>query len=398
MSSTQTSQLQFPDSVRRNLAALYRKRRRLWLAGTDTWPISINLRPPSEQQARAQLETVTNWINAWREWKGGGEVIWCERHWRVLGTQRLPERVIFTDPSQVTSCIGQETTWRRASARFSRLRERWPVLSDQLSRLTDVLETYDDDDMGRLEALISWVEKNPQSSLYPRQLPIAGLDSKWFERHRTVVARLIAPLSGDASAHASIESLCGLLAPPQRLRMRLLDPTLRASFAGVADITAPIDELASSRLQVAAVFIVENLQTGLSFADLPGSVVLMAKGYGIQAVARFPWLMSAACFYWGDIDTHGFAILSGLRAHVPHVHSLLMDETTLHSHASLWIQEPKQHSADILPFLTPEEHAVYDGLKQQRWGQDVRFEQERIAWQYAWDICRKTLSHCAGST
>jgi hypothetical protein len=32
--------------------------------------------------------------------------------------------------------------------------------------------------------------------------------------------------------------------------------------------------------------------------------------------------------YWGDLDTHGFAILDELRAHCPHAESLLMNRAT----------------------------------------------------------------------
>lgn len=321
--------------------------------------------------------------------EGAGEVSWCDRQWRVLGAQRLPERVAFADPDQVARCVGQEATWRRAKSRMCRFTERWPGLANQIAALSDVLERYTDADVDRLEALISWVERNPQSGLYPRQLPIPGLDSKWFETYSSAIAMLVAALRGDTSTSANCESLLGLSTRPERLRMRLLDPALRESFGGLTDIASPIEQLASLWLNAATVFIVENLQTGLSFGDLPGSVVLMAKGYGIQAVHRFPWLMSAECYYWGDIDTHGFAILNRLRTHVSHVRSLMMDECTLHRHAGLWGVEPKQHPAERLSCLTAEEHAVYDGLKQQLWGHNIRMEQEWVDWQYAWDICNR---------
>ncbi|HEY9871203.1 MAG TPA: Wadjet anti-phage system protein JetD domain-containing protein [Candidatus Obscuribacterales bacterium] len=395
MPSTQKSQWLFPDAVRKQLAELYKRRKRLWLAGGDDWPISINLRPPSEEQARQQLETLRNWIGAWKEWKGSAEVSWRERQWRILGTQRLPERIAFANPDQIARCIGQDATWQRAKNRLCRFTERWPALGNKMVALSDVLEGYADADVDRLEALISWVENNPQSHLYPRQLPIPGLDSKWFERHSGAIAILVSALRGDTGAYPNVESLCGLLTPPERLRMRLLDPALRQAFAGLGDIASPIEQLASLRLNIAIVFIVENLQTGLSFGDLPGSVVLMAKGYGIQAVHRFAWLVSAQCYYWGDIDTHGFAILNGLRMHVPHVRSLMMDEHTLHRHAGLWGDEPRQHPAERLSCLTPEEHAVYDGLKQQRWGPNVRMEQERVDWHYAWGVCQQVAMSSA---
>jgi hypothetical protein len=44
-------------------------------------------------------------------------------------------------------------------------------------------------------------------------------------------------------------------------------------------------------------------------------------------------IVGSSVVYWGDIDSHGLAILSGVRATVPHVRSVLMDLDTLRVHA-----------------------------------------------------------------
>jgi hypothetical protein len=88
----------------------------------------------------------------------------------------------------------------------------------------------------------------------------------------------------------------------------------------------------------------------------------------------------------GDLDTHGLAILSRARLKLPHLESALMDEHTLLRHRDLWVSENPQYAVPELPLLTPAEQSLYCGLKQQRWGVNVRLEQERIAWNYAWDV------------
>jgi hypothetical protein len=87
----------------------------------------------------------------------------------------------------------------------------------------------------------------------------------------------------------------------------------------------------------------------------------------------------------GDLDIHGFAILSRARQQLPHLQSVLMDEATLLGHRDLWVSEQEQYAAPELPLLTGAELSVYRGLKQQQWGRNVRLEQERIPWSYAWD-------------
>lgn len=85
--------------------------------------------------------------------------------------------------------------------------------------------------------------------------------------------------------------------------------------------------------------------------------------------------------YWGDIDTHGFAILDQLRARFPSARSLLMDRETMLRHKALRGKEDRPTSRD-LPRLRPREAALYDDLRFNRLGSDVRLEQERIGFRW----------------
>jgi hypothetical protein len=173
---------------------------------------------------------------------------------------------------------------------------------------------------------------------------------------------------------------CGLRQAPFTVRIRILDPALRCHVGGLSDIAAPLEDLRTLTLPAQKVVIVENLQTGLAFEERPGSVVIMGLGYGVTALSGIPWIAAADCLYWGDIDTHGFAILNRARSCLRSVNSILMDESTLLRYRDLWVTEKDQYSAPDLPLLTDSERQVYRGLKEQRWGTNVRLEQERIAW------------------
>jgi hypothetical protein len=97
------------------------------------------------------------------------------------------------------------------------------------------------------------------------------------------------------------------------------------------------------------------------------------------------WLRRCTVHYWGDIDTHGFAILDQLRRNFPHVNSLLMDRATLLTHRKQWGNEPKQTTND-LPYLDLEERNLYNDLRDNRIGICVRLEQEKIG--YGWILDR----------
>jgi len=146
-----------------------------------------------------------------------------------------------------------------------------------------------------------------------------------------------------------------------------------------------MEQVSGLDLSVTRVFIVENLQTGLAFNELSGAIVIMRLGYAVDVLGQLPWLVNKQCFYWGDLDTHGLAILSRARGYLPELKSVMMDEHTLFSHQSLWGEEKDPHPAMKLPNLSDSEQLLYERLKQNRIGQNVRLEQERINWDFAWN-------------
>jgi hypothetical protein len=125
----------------------------------------------------------------------------------------------------------------------------------------------------------------------------------------------------------------------------------------------------------------ENEINFLSFPPAPGSMVIFAAGYGFESIAIAEWLRRCDVRYWGDIDTHGFAILDQLRSLLPDVRSFLMDRQTLLVHRVHWGAEPEPERKD-LHRLTTDERLLFDDLRDNRLGKCVRLEQERI--KYGW--------------
>ncbi|MFN3429220.1 MAG: Wadjet anti-phage system protein JetD domain-containing protein [Candidatus Sericytochromatia bacterium] len=109
------------------------------------------------------------------------------------------------------------------------------------------------------------------------------------------------------------------------------------------------------------------------------SMVIFGLGYGVKALEEVDWLKGKAITYWGDIDSHGFAILAQLRSVLPQTQSMLMDRETLLRHRTLWGQEPGDRRATTVPGgLTPPESALMRDLLANALGERVRLEQERV--------------------
>jgi len=128
--------------------------------------------------------------------------------------------------------------------------------------------------------------------------------------------------------------------------------------------------------------VVENEITYLSVPVPDDGAVIWGKGFDIDKVGRLPWLAGVDLTCWGDIDTHGFAILDRPRAWLPQTRSVLMDRRTLLAHRDRWVREDRP-TAVHLSRLHPDETELYADLVVDNLGERVRLEQERIDWSWA---------------
>lgn len=375
--------MRMPETVRERLEVTWRRNWTSWLGGGGTWPLSVSLDPPTEQQARAQWPTFQLWSRTWAAPNWQGRLTTAKRTWSHLGSQEIPTHLLLESPAAVAELLGPATrqAWAAAEARWLDCTSRWPGLVDELRAIAGWLGALEEADYRRFCAAFEWLAAHSDSGLYVRQLPIAGLDSKWVEAHAGPLARLLAARLERAPGH--LAAVVGLAQDPIRRRLRLLDPELRARFGGLSDLQVRLDELAALTMPVRVAIVIENQQTALACEDVPGAVLLMGGGFSVTELRHLPWLSDVPIVYWGDIDTAGFAILSALRAWHPQTVSCLMDEATLLDHRELWSHETVGTSARV-DHLTESEASLYRCLQTGRWGSGVRLEQERLNWSFAW--------------
>ena len=349
---------------------------------------AIALGAPTQNEATADPEAVRAWAAAWGAWESSdqpGAVTWVTRHWPRLGTQRLPASLTIHLRDDVSRLADQGSRWPCARARHHRLSSVCTWLSGRPTpqRLFDALADDSDLDFERLLALMRWLSAHPASGLHLRQLPVVGLDTKWVEQRRGLIVDLLqcrpSQPSGD-EAGRDLHALLGLAKQPARMRLRLLGHDLRHRVGGLCDVEAPVEELAALPIVPRLAFVVENLESGLALPAIPGAVALMKLGHAVNLLRLMPWLRAARVVVWGDIDTHGFAILDRVRAGLPQTESILMDLDSLLHHRDLWVEEPRPYDGPALQRLSEHERLVFDGLSAGAWGVRVRLEQERLPW------------------
>ena len=376
-----------PDDVRAQVQRLWERGRLLAarVTGEALFPFTVHLARPRPRELAERFAEARAWIRVLEAGSkaaagAGYDVVYTEIKHRQLGANRVPQSVVVPSPEDALALLGKqrqaETFDRLVAATRAARAELLPWVARHPLELLDHAEVWE-----RLVAVVSWFRAHPRPGIYARQIDVEGVHTKLIEGHRRLLAELLdqvlpaEAVDREAAGVAAFERRYGLLGKPSLVRLRMLDE--RLNLHGLDDVTAPVVQLARFALPARNVFVTENEINGLVFPRVEHSIVIFGLGYWVEALGQLPWLADKAVFYWGDLDTHGFAILDGLRAVLPQARSFLMDRETLLAHRRLWVAEPDPHDKP-LSRLTATENSLFEDLRHDRLGKRVRLEQERI--------------------
>jgi hypothetical protein len=345
--------------------------------GESLFPRRLVLKAPSSTELSVHFDAARTWIAAINALPHCRVEQRTFRH-PVLGTNRVPDAVWIDSLDDALLLLGKHRDARRFGALLDQTRVRQPAALPWLAqRPLQALALVDE--WPHLLDVVDWMQAHPRPGIYLRQVDIAGIHSKFIELHRSVLSALLdlalptQAIDPSATGSAGFTRRFGFRDKPLRIRFRLLD---QAGY----DTDMTLDGASFARLDppVTRIFITENEINFLAFPLPADSLVLFGAGYGFDVLRESDWLRRCRLHYWGDIDTHGFAILDQLRGQFAQVESLLMDHATLLAFTSQWGQEDTPTRRE-LPHLQIDERALYDMLRDNRLGQNVRLEQERIS-------------------
>ena len=368
------------------------------VGGPSPFPLRVKLKGPSSRELSESFGEARSWVSVLIEGASspGYRLEMKAIEHRQLGANDVPAAAVFEKPEDALAYIGK----RRDAARLTRLAGEiaaaFPELKDWIiKRPLVVLER--EADWPALLATLAWFRAHPRSGLYARQIDAPGVHSKFVETHRGLLSELldiVLPSGAVDNDTAPFARRYGLREKPSRVRFRVLDPALglRVGMARSPTELRP-EELSLLSEDFARlfptrdpdwlprVFITENEINFLSFPAVAGSLIVFGSGYGFSSLAPAEWLHRCRIHYWGDLDSHGFAILDQLRADFPDAESLLMDRRTLLAHRELWTSEASPTKAELTR-LELEERELYDDLRFDHLASALRLEQERI--RFSW--------------
>ena len=339
--------------------------------------VIVGNKKPSDDTARFEKE-LTELIAHSKEKKGYGYSIDYQKiKTRKHGEQDIPVSISFLTEQDFLKYIGKEQDTAGFRKDVERILSAFPELVEWVCRFPNkVLDNHKL--WGDLLKVCTYFRGNPKPQLFIRELPIQ-VDTKFIERNKGIIKELLDIIIAKSvnPDETRFETHFNLRYDEPVVRFRVLDKAMsQVLFSGIDDLSVPINQFHEVGIPVEVVYIVENKMNMLTFPPIQKSIVVWGHGFGVDILKDVTWLKSKKIFYWGDLDVHGFQILSEIRMHFPQVKSFLMDRATL----DLFYEDAVGTETNVEKelCLTQEEKTMFEYVKENKF----RLEQEKIPQEY----------------
>ncbi len=221
--------------------------------------------------------------------------------------------------------------------------------------------------------------ENPSSNKYPRELELKA-DTKFLSNNIqriTTFIRYFRELDDSCGKYKKL----GLINPFSTLSIRL-----GSNFNVKANGNSFEPNLSTIELEAFSsfdntydkIFVIENRTSFLKFPLEENELAIYMGGFAINILKDIPFLLKANLFYFGDLDEHGFEILSLFREMYPNTKSFCMDIETIKKYRDFLIMG-KEYTG-IIKNLDSNETLALDYLISHKInGYSSRIEQEKIS-------------------
>lgn len=344
----------------------HRERR---LLDPRAWPISLPIGKPTPTEFTTQGSLVREHVQLWRA-INTGEVQWKSIPYRAGAEPvQVPTHWLLRTAAEWATATGDPSSAHDQQKLANLLAQVDTIFHRTLTRGLRGYANSKFDEVLQATHLVQQLEPGCASGRPLRALALAGIDSKFFERHRVLIQQLLdARFDGQASEQG-LENFLGALNEGDHW---LLVASLQPGLLSFGRQAVPAAELMSAGLPGTHVLIVENERSLHQLPRLADTVAVLGSGLNL-AWMQADWLRTKRIAYWGDLDTWGLTMLATARVHQPKLDALLMDGRTFDAHAALAVLEPNPASELPPDALSEPERALYLRLRHARKG---RLEQE----------------------
>jgi hypothetical protein len=361
-----------PDSLAAQLTRQWHSanHREHLLLDPQAWPRTAAIGSPSASVFTQQTAMVREHIARWRA-VTVGQVQWQDVAFRSAAEPvSLPQHWVLRSPDEFSEASGDaqvQLELQRLRYLLDRIDSRFHSL---LVRQRTLWRDRDDDEVVQATTLAMMLEPGIAAGRPLRALALAGIDSKFMERHRALVAAL---LDIRFDGQASQLGLNSFLDAADEGEHWLLVVPLSPGLLPFAQQRVRARELRDAPLPANRILLIENDRCLHLLPTLPDTIAVLGSGLDL-AWLRADWLRERHLGYWGDMDTWGLRMLARARELQPHLEPLLMNQPLFDAHAdTLAVPEPINAGPIPPDGLAGIEQAFYRHLLDQVKG---RIEQE----------------------
>ncbi len=337
----------------------------------EPWPLRLAIGKPTATQVLQQSASVQQHIQSWRQVTVGQVIFEHKNYRRLAEAVELPSYWQINSPSEwMQAC--QNAAVRYEFAVLSELisasdscmhellvRERNLWRHKPLNELLDTLKLA-----GKLSP--GCAQGQPL-----RLLSGYGVDTKFVERHETLLRRLLDTRFADA---ASEQGLLNFLDALDEKDHWLLVRSLSEGLLPFQRLRITSAELAQTALPATRILLIENERCEHLLPPLRDCIAVLGAGFDLAWLAGQA-LEGKQLYYWGDLDTWGLAMLARARQLRPNLQALMMTQEVFTDYADFAVSEPQRAGDFDQSYLAADEQALLLDLQQRKKG---RLEQEFI--------------------
>lgn len=372
--------------IRSEINNYYRAKVISWLAShvkdkrdvPEDFPTHLYLGAPTKDED--VLESKDAFLSFCKEWSAplpAGHIEFIDKTYPDIGTVKVPIHLVFDTPEELATWAGHLVEYHSSVRCLDLIAHEMPELIDSALNVISSLANLAWIDFERMVAVCKWFCENRNSRLLTRQIPIRGIDTRWFEIHTPLLLDFLRDYLELNPYRKDLLQL-GLVPPPALIRLVIFDAELRAKVGGLKIVAASISELNELNLRPERIVFMDNLPTAVALPDIKGTIGIITPFHHVRETCRINWVAQSHCQYLGSVDLRSFAVLHNLRLYLPNIESVLMDEQTLLSNQDLWTNDDVSGFDSAPVALNQAESHLYGCLIDGVYGDHVRLDLERL--------------------
>lgn len=358
------------------------------LGGPSQWPIRLPIGRPLPRTINRSLDEVKRHVESWREVRTG-QVLWEQVAYRSTAAPvDIPATWLLAKPSDWIEAA-DDPSMRREFRSLATLVER--TASDFHSLLIRRRSLWSKTPLHEvIQATTLALSLSPGCAQGQslRQLSLAGIDTKFFERNTQLVKALLDVRFDGEASRIGLEDFLGALRDGDHW---LLVVDLDGSLLPFQKLRVRSSELKGASLPGDHLLIIENESCQHHLPRAKGALAVLGTGFDLNWTDA-AWTRQKKVAYWGDLDTWGLQFLAQARLAIPHLVPLLMNEAVFDEFRHLAVREPVVAETVPPQGLTHDESRLLLRMLQEPQG---RLEQEFLPL----DLVRRAiLDWCATTT